>query len=269
MQDGGHIDYFKCDSHFQVDVDEVSDLIPGRYGGGHKVWECSRDLAMYLHETRCQTITSTTIGTTTTTTTTTTGSGGRVLELGCGAALPGITALCLGLCSRFAVFCDFNRSVLLETTWPSICMNVHHHIIAREGGAGDGGDGSELCGPVRCFSGDWLQVSELLLSEAEGFGEDGAKFDLILAAEANYCEESSAKLLQTISTHLSVGGEALVASKRYYFGSGLGGGSFLLQQQLRSMAVIEGTRQLMVEHVRCFEDGHSNVRDILRIYWGD
>ena len=138
-------------------MDEVSDLIPGQYGGGHKVWECSRDLAMYLHETRCHTVTSTSIGTTAT------ASGGSVLELGCGAALPGITALCLGLCSRVAVFCDLNRSVLLETTWPSVCMNVHHHIIAR-------GGGKELCGPVRCFSGDWLQVSELLLAEAEGLG---------------------------------------------------------------------------------------------------
>ena len=29
-------------------IDEYSDLIPGKYGGGYKVWECSLDLVEYL-----------------------------------------------------------------------------------------------------------------------------------------------------------------------------------------------------------------------------
>ncbi len=175
------------------------------------MWECSKDLAMYLHET---TTTRTTASATSSSITT---GSGRVLELGCGAALPGIAALCLGKCSRGAVFCDLNRSVLLETTWPSICMNVHHHILAK------GDDPAAVCGPIRCFSGDWLQVSEQLLAEADELRctlchftvllarqttyyllskrQDGAKFDLILAAEANYCAESSAKVGESLYVH--------------------------------------------------------------------
>ena len=55
-----------------------SDLIPGVYEGGLKVWECALDLVEYLAESDIDF------------------SGMRVLELGCGAGLPAIFALIRG-----------------------------------------------------------------------------------------------------------------------------------------------------------------------------
>ena len=45
------------------------------YQGGLKIWECSVDLVQYLHETRINTL-----------------QDKKVLELGCGAGLPGLLA---------------------------------------------------------------------------------------------------------------------------------------------------------------------------------
>ena len=52
-----------------------TDLLPGQYEGGLKIWECSEDLVCYLSATRGDLL-----------------QGRRVLELGCGAALPGLLA---------------------------------------------------------------------------------------------------------------------------------------------------------------------------------
>ncbi|UYV69459.1 hypothetical protein LAZ67_6003662 [Cordylochernes scorpioides] len=56
-----------------------SDVVPGVYEGGLKVWDCAYDLLDYL-STNSQLLKS----------------GMKVLELGCGAGLPGIFALCKG-----------------------------------------------------------------------------------------------------------------------------------------------------------------------------
>ena len=52
-----------------------TDLLPGQYEGGLKIWECSEDLVRFLSQTRVQSL-----------------QGKRVLELGCGAGLPGLLA---------------------------------------------------------------------------------------------------------------------------------------------------------------------------------
>ena len=52
-----------------------SDLLPGQYEGGLKIWECSEDLVNFLSQTRARTL-----------------EGKKVLELGCGAGLPGLLA---------------------------------------------------------------------------------------------------------------------------------------------------------------------------------
>ena len=53
----------------------ATDLVPGQYEGGLKIWECSEDLVSFLTQTRVAGL-----------------EGRRVLELGCGAALPGLLA---------------------------------------------------------------------------------------------------------------------------------------------------------------------------------
>lgn len=55
-----------------------SDLIPGVYEGGLKVWECTNDLANYLMKINMK------------------WSGKTVLDLGCGGGLLGILALVQG-----------------------------------------------------------------------------------------------------------------------------------------------------------------------------
>jgi hypothetical protein len=60
-----------------------------------------------------------------------------------------------------------------------------------------------------------------------------------------------------ILRHLSPGGLALVASKRFYFG--VGGGTYSLQ------SLVEADSRLVYEVVRVFEDGQSNIREIVAL----
>lgn len=112
-------------------IDITSDLIPGVYEGGFKVWECSLDLSILIFdedfthlfrsapdERRL-----------------------KALELGCGHGWPGIALLSKG-CE--VVFSDFNEEALLFT-WGNISLNFPDRAVS-----------------ARCFSGDWLALSELL-----------------------------------------------------------------------------------------------------------
>jgi len=58
---------------------------------------------------------------------------------------------------------------------------------------------------------------------------------------------------------LSTTGEAVVATKRYYFGCG--GGVASLE------AEVGRVDRLCCEVVWSAEDGRSNVRDIVRVFW--
>ena len=70
-----------------------SDLVPGVYEGGFKVWECSIDLVELLVRDKVEF------------------SGKKVIELGCGHGLPGIHALQEGATVDFQ---DYNAEVLQE-----------------------------------------------------------------------------------------------------------------------------------------------------------
>ena len=62
-----------------------SDLVAGVYEGGLKIWECSQDLTQFLYDSGLEL------------------KGKRVLELGCGAALPGIFCVTRGAHVDFQV----------------------------------------------------------------------------------------------------------------------------------------------------------------------
>lgn len=62
-----------------------------------------------------------------------------------------------------------------------------------------------------------------------------------------------------ILRHLSVGGHALVASKRFYFGTG---GS---TQHFRGLVEADG--RLLVENASVLDTGKGNIREILRLSW--
>ena len=71
--------------------------------------------------------------------------------------------------------------------------------------------------------------------------------------------------------HLSTGGVALLATKRFYFG--VGGGTMELKGLVDAACVdatrnAEGRAPLIMEVVRVFADGSSNIREIISIRRG-
>ena len=107
-----------------------SDLIPGVYEGGLKVWECAFDLVEYLAESEIDF------------------SGVRVLELGCGAGLPAIFALIKG--AREVHFQDYNQEVIDHVTIPSVLLNIPELKSAE-------------CS-YKFYSGDWSNFVKLIPS---------------------------------------------------------------------------------------------------------
>ena len=156
---------------------------------------------------------------------------GAVLELGCGRGLPGLWCLRRG--AQQVVFSDYDADVLERYT---------RCDAARVGGRGV------------FYGGDWRGLPAAL--RGDGFG---TKFDLILSAETAYREDTTRSLVECIARTLSIDGEAVVATKRYYFGCG--GGVAALENEIGRID------RLCCEVVWSAEDGRSNVRDILRVFW--
>ena len=112
-------------------------------------------------------------------------------------------------------------------------------------------DAARVGGRSVFYGGDWRGLPAAL----SGFGT----FDLILSAETAYREDTTHSLVECIAKTLSVKGEAVVATKRYYFGCG--GGVAALENEIGRID------RLCCEVVWSAEDGRSNVRDILRVFW--
>ena len=157
---------------------------------------------------------------------------GTVLELGCGRGLPGLWCLKRG--AQQVVFSDYDADVLERYTRV---------------------DAARVGGQSTFYGGDWRGLPAAL--RGDGFG----KFDLILSAETAYREDTTRSLVECIARTLSATGEAVVATKRYYFGCG--GGVAALE------AEVGRVDRLCCEVVWSAEDGRSNVRDILRVFWKD
>ncbi|CAN0209859.1 unnamed protein product [Ascophyllum nodosum] len=250
-------------------IPNESDLVQGVYEGGLKVWEASLDLVEYLVASSIgkaksfasdQEINGTSSKTgkvklhclrsderaptspdpgrprqNGTDSSHVTRRRKQVLELGCGHGLPGIMALRQG----FQVcFSDFNSEVIEQVTVPNVRLNVPDRFW----------DLAEY------YSGDWNSLSPLL-DERDG----GGRFDLILTAETLYTTAVADKIIEMILRHLGRDGHALVASKRFYFGTG---GS---TQYFREQATLDG--RLACVDVSILNDGKSNIREVLRVSW--
>lgn len=167
------VNVVRPDKEMKVD-DVVTDLIPGLYEGGYKLWECSIDLAEYLARNHCslsssliRSINSQPL---------------RILELGCGIGVPGIVGQALLPLGTQLWLSDFNDSVLLETTWPTLEANAlpNQHADTQA---------------VRyTVAGDWLKLSAWLKEHNE------PPFDLILSAETLYSPSHCEKVKYT-QTH--------------------------------------------------------------------
>jgi len=158
-----------------------SDLIPGIYEGGLKIWEGSCDLLNYLCTGKIEL------------------DGVCVLELGCGAGLPGILALLRG--ASHVTFQDYNPGVIHLFTIPNLLANITTQPMPS----------------VKFFAGDWSELVNLMNPD----DNPKLKYDLVLTSETIYCIDSQPKLLELIKKQVKpFTGKALVAAKSHYFGVG-------------------------------------------------
>ncbi|XP_063228353.1 histidine protein methyltransferase 1 homolog isoform X2 [Bacillus rossius redtenbacheri] len=178
-----------------------SDLLPAKYEGGLKIWECTHDLANFLASQPDASL-----------------SGRKVLDLGCGAGLLGLLAASQG--ASEVHFQDYNVSVLASVTSQNVFLNAKENAATR----------------LRFFAGDWQ--SYLLLTDEE-FKEEESKFDCILSSETIYNPSNHAKLYSVFKKRLKINGTVFLAAKTYYFG--VGGGLRQFEQLLEEDGVMESS----------------------------
>lgn len=194
------IDYISIDGMRREDTDstaasklitftdrEDSDLIPGVYEGGFKIWECTHDLLTYMSSNAANF------------------RGKCVLDLGCGAGLLGIYALLKQ--AKEVHFQDYNSEVIQFCTMPNFLLNAQRRInnfYSQE----------ELRHRCRFFSGKWSDFKPLD-SKFELM-----QYDIILTSETIYNPVSHSILLKVLYNHLNRDGFVLVAAKKHYFGVG-------------------------------------------------
>ncbi|NXH19897.1 MET18 methyltransferase, partial [Bucco capensis] len=208
-------------------ISSHSDLIPGVYEGGMKIWECTFDLMDYLSEAEIQFTNKT------------------VLDLGCGAGLLGIVAL-RGKAEKVH-FQDYNSTVIDKITLPNVVANC-----INKGSRPGSGDDSKTSQPpskrpkkteclpdvftqCRFFSGEWSAVSQLLLSSNKPF----SKYDIILTSETIYNPDNYSALHNTLAQLLDKNGRVYLASKVHYFG--VGGGIYLFEKFIEERNVFRAS----------------------------
>ncbi len=172
-------------------------------------------------------------------------------------------------------FLDLNEEVLSATTAPNVAVNCSN-VPAKLQNA-------------RFVSGDWLEASELL-SEGQGQGQGSPlMFRVILSSETIYTHEVTLKLCDMLRRHLRYpDGEAFIAAKRYYFGTG--GSVAHFKEAIASASASpsapasaaasagssggssgggsgggSGGAPMIAETVWVAEDGRSNIREIVRV----
>ena len=237
-------------------IHQHSDLIPGIYEGGLKIWECSRDLVEHLHKSAVE------------------WEGKRVLEIGCGAALPGLYALLMG--ARAVDFQDYNEEVLRHVTVPNVAANMLNAMQMKQSRLSRSlrrssrkvhqdqkvqkpqvrlNDAAKALS-VGFFAGDWGKLQEMFSETVSS--HKSRKYDVILTSETIYREDAQTKLLELIKCCLAPHGVVFLAAKCHYFG--VGGSVCAFEKALRldgclsSEVVYKGT-------------GQGVMREILEMKW--
>ncbi|XP_061188653.1 histidine protein methyltransferase 1 homolog [Saccostrea echinata] len=160
-----------------------TDLVPDVYEGGLTVWECGCDLAEFIADGAFEFKEK------------------SVIELGCGAGLPGICAMKLG--AKQVHFQDYNSEVISYFTIPNV-LDLNK---------------TDSC-QCRFFSGDWGGLQKYAENHPD------LKFDFILTAETIYNLDNYTKLHRLFQQLLKDNGKILVAAKSNYYGVGGGTGLF-------------------------------------------
>ncbi|XP_067890376.1 histidine protein methyltransferase 1 homolog [Heterodontus francisci] len=219
-------------------ISSCSDLVPGVYEGGLKIWQCTFDLIDYLAAVEL--------------------GGRRVLDLGCGAGLLGIIALRKQ--AGEVHFQDYNGAVIEGVTIPNVALNEDGEGELPLDGEKhpDGEHGCDeppgkrrkaqvsplpseprLLSRCRFFSGDWSQFGKV--------NGGSFKYDVILTSETLYNPDCYGDLHDALSSLLSQDGTVYLASKTHYFG--VGGGIHLYESYVKQKKVFE------IETVKVIDDG--------------
>ena len=270
--------------------DDSTDLIPGVYEGGLKVWECSVDLCRYL----AGIVDGPSVGAPSNEDVNgeclreavkrALGPTGSTMELGCGHGLPGCFVLRENIRRSFLsdarckqndaviLFADFNDFVLHHATIPNAQANVCG-LRCENGVALDEVATARALVERSVFAGgDWMGLSYMLTNGKiripQQKDEGGNRLDLILAAETTYtpasCEDTAYLMLKHLKMDVGVG---LVATKRFYFGVGGGTDLFIAAAEKLSRSdegECAGLR-LQVKCVQSYDTGNANIRDLLLV----
>lgn len=215
-----------------------SDLVPGRYEGGLKLWEGSLDLVKSLQSEikNGQLVINQK----------------QVLELGCGHGLPGIFT---GIEGAAAVhFQDFNAEVLQCLTIP----NLNANILKKSQSSETDLEKSNPSAEFRFFAGDWRDVHQILPCAHHNDDEKSVGYDIILMAETVYSLSVLPHLFELIKKCLDYpNGVVYMAAKKYYFGVGGGSRQFL--------SLVEQDGAMKASMVAEVADGSSNLREVWKL----
>ncbi|CAI0397643.1 unnamed protein product, partial [Linum tenue] len=228
----------------RVSTEEVlgvpdSDLVPGVYEGGLKLWEGSLDLVKALRSEIHKGELSL--------------KGKKVLELGCGHGLPGIFACLEG--ATAVHFQDFNAEVLRCLTIPNVNANLTQTSQSTA---------SKDTTPI--FETEWSQVHQCLPHEHNDVKDTDSnsgknlvyEYNIILMAETIYAISAQQSLYKLIKKCMKrPGGVTYMAAKKHYFG--VGGGT----RQFLSMVKKDGVMDASL--VAEVADDSSNVREVWKL----
>ncbi|KVI08349.1 histidine protein methyltransferase 1 homolog [Cynara cardunculus var. scolymus] len=223
-----------------------SDLVPGKYEGGLKLWEGSLDLVKSL-QSEVESGNLSLIGK-------------KVLEIGCGHGLPGIFSCLQG--ASAVHFQDFNSEVLQCLTIPNVVANipVKSQSLAADAKSWD------TDAEVRFFAGDWSEVHQILpnlqTDDLDSNCSPGSTvsvgYDIILMAETVYSISALPALYELIKKCMShPHGVVYMAAKKYYFG--VGGGS------RRFVSLVEKDGVMVASLIAEVGGGSSNVREVWKL----
>ena len=193
-------------------LEQNTDLVKNVYEGGLKIWECSHDLVQFLCSSQVPI------------------KDQQILELGCGAALPGL--YCLHQNASVLHLQDYNTEVIDYITAPNVLMNRSTDHPTQ----------------VQLFSGDWLDFTAAAV-------QDQQKYDVILTSETIYEESNYGKLIQCFKDCLAPEGVVYLAAKIHYFG--VGGGLRSFEKALDKSG--------LWTHEIVFENNDSVHRQIIKI----
>ncbi|XP_054707434.1 histidine protein methyltransferase 1 homolog isoform X3 [Uloborus diversus] len=192
-----------------------SDLIPGKYEGGFKVWESCLDLSQFLVDENVIKPSDKVLEMFCITSKITSPNTAGVTffsisipfvetrnQTSCGAGFPGIIALLKGATVTFQ---DFNAEVLELLTMTNVLLN-NPNLSSYES-------------QCQFLYGDWTCIKEKYFS---GCHDEIMKYDVILTSETIYDKASMKKLLDLIKSSLKATGIVYLAAKTHYFGVGGG-----------------------------------------------